>query len=198
MFLYAIVAIIIFIVAFVIYSEYKNEQAYKKEKKERNQRRKNSKTSQNYNSKKTVEKEKKKETKPKVATPAAVINIKPKEIKEKTYNLPKCKYPTFNFERLLSMGLSENEAIEFTQELIPQIKTQIPLIQEAIDKEDFQNIERLTHSIKGSSTTVGTGGVSDLLVEFNTYLKSGKELPVINEYIKYLKQYSQDLEKQFS
>jgi HPt (histidine-containing phosphotransfer) domain-containing protein len=117
---------------------------------------------------------------------------------EKTYHLPKCKYPKFDYSRLLDMGLGEDEAIEFVKELIPQIKTQIPLIQEAMDKEDFHNMERLTHSIKGSSTTVGTGGISDLLVEFNTYLKTGKDLPIAEAYVKYLNQYTEDLEKEFT
>jgi len=114
---------------------------------------------------------------------------------EKLYDLPKCKYPEFNYSRLIKMGLSEEEAIEFTKELIPQIKAQIPLIEEAFKKEDFHSMERLTHSIKGSSTTVGTGGVSDLLVECNTYLKTGKDLPIAEAYIKHLKYYADELEK---
>ena len=121
-----------------------------------------------------------------------------KKKKEKTYDLPKCKYPKFSYERLIKMGLSEDEAIEFTRELIPQIKTQIPLIKEAMGKEDFHNMERLTHSIKGSSTTVGTGGISDLLVEYNTYLKSGKDLPIVEAYFEHLNRYAEDLEKAFA
>jgi len=119
------------------------------------------------------------------------------EIIEKI-DLPECKYPKFTYSRLLEMGLGEDEAMEFVKELIPQLKTQIPLIKEAMDKEDFHSMERLTHSIKGSSTTVGTGGVSDLLVEFNTYLKSGKELSIAKEYFKNLNRYRDELEKQFA
>ena len=48
-------------------------------------------------------------------------------------------------------------------------------------------MERLTHAIKGSSTTVGSGGVSDLLVDYNTYLKKGTEVAVLKEYQKKLK-----------
>jgi len=132
-----------------------------------------------------------------VKTSAVQEEVK-KVPEEKSYDLPQCKYPKFNYSRLLDMGLGEDEAIEFVKELIPQIKTQIPLIKEAMDKEDFHNMERLTHSIKGSSTTVGTGGVSDLLVEFNTYLKTGKALPIAEAYFKYLNQYADDLEKAFS
>lgn len=129
----------------------------------------------------------------------AVEEIAPAvKTEEKTYELPACKYPEFDYSRLLKMGLSENEAIEFIKELIPQLKSQIPLIKEAMDKEDFHSMERLTHSIKGSSTTVGTGGVSDLLSEFNTYLKTGKEVPVAEAYFKNLNRYTDELEKQFA
>jgi len=117
---------------------------------------------------------------------------------EPTVDIPECKYPEFNFSRLLKMGLSEDEAIEFAKELIPQIKTQIPLIKEAMEKEDFHTMERLTHSIKGSSTTVGTGGVSDLLVDFNTYLKTGKDLAVTKAYLKHLEYYSKALEEAYA
>jgi len=116
----------------------------------------------------------------------------------KKVDLPKCKYPKFDYSRLIKMGLGENEAMEFIKELIPQIKTQIPLIKEAIDASDFHNIERLTHSIKGSSTTVGSGGVSDLLVEFNTYVKTEKEIPVLEAYLKHLNYYCEELEKEYT
>ena len=139
-----------------------------------------------------------KETTRDKAIPSEVAAPATKKKKEKSYNLPKCKYPKFNYERLTKMGLSEEEAIEFTRELIPQIKTQIPLIKEAMEKEDFHNMERLTHSIKGSSTTVGTGGVSDLLVEYNTYLKTGKDLPIAEAYFKHLNRYAEELEKEFA
>jgi len=121
------------------------------------------------------------------------------EQKEKSSSteLPKGEYPEFNYERLMEMGLSKEEALEFIQELIPQIGDQIPLIDEAMKIPDFHKMERLTHSIKGSSTTIGTGGVSDLLVEYNTYLKTGKELPVAEAYQAHLKRYFEKLKKQF-
>jgi len=65
-------------------------------------------------------------------------------------------------------------------------------------KEDYHSMERLTHSIKGSSTTVGTGGIADLLVECNTYLKSGTEKAIAEAYLKHLKHYAAELEKQFA
>jgi len=122
---------------------------------------------------------------------------KPSVKEEISADLPKGEYPEFNYERLIEMGLSEEEAHEFIQELIPQIGEQIPLIDEALKIPDFHKMERLTHSIKGSSTTIGTGGVSDLLVEYNTYLKTGDEVPVAEAYQAHLKHYFEKLKKQF-
>lgn len=130
--------------------------------------------------------------------PAEVIEEIQQEIPNKTYDLPKCKYPKFDHSRLLDMGLNEDEVKEFVQELIPQINNQIPLIQEAMKIPDFHSMERLTHSIKGSSTTVGTGGISDLLVEYNTYLKKGQELPIIEAYFTHLVRYAKELEEQYA
>jgi len=113
-------------------------------------------------------------------------------------NLPECNYPKFDHSRLLKMGLSQEEAKEFVLELIPQIEAQIPLIKEAMKISDFHNMEQLTHSIKGSSTTVGTGGISDLLCDYNTYLKTGKELAIVEAYFKQLNHYYKELKKQYS
>jgi len=112
--------------------------------------------------------------------------------------LPQCNYPQFTHIRLVEMGLSEEEAKEFVQELIPQIEIQIPLIEDVLATPDFHQMERLTHSIKGSATNLGTGGVSDLLVECNTYLKTGTDFDIANAYFGYLKHYTKELRKQYA
>jgi HPt (histidine-containing phosphotransfer) domain-containing protein len=131
-------------------------------------------------------------------TEKKVSHQKPTQIKiESSTELPKKEYPDFNYERLMEMGLSKEDALEFIQELIPQIGTQIPLLDEALQIPDFEEMEHLTHSIKGSSTTIGTGGVSDLLVEYNTYLKTNAKVEVAQTYQKLLKHYFEKLKKQF-
>ena len=107
------------------------------------------------------------------------------------------EYPEFSHSRLLEMGLSDEEAREFVDELITQIENQIPLIQAAIDANDFHQMERMTHSIKGSSTNIGTGGVADLLVDYNTYLKTGHDLPLAKAYLENLKIYLAKLQEQY-
>ncbi len=146
--------------------------------------------------KETVEQKSKKE--PTVELPA--IKKETVEVIEKPKSIPisLANYPKFDHSRLLDMGLSQEEAKEFVKELIPQIGTHIPLIKEAMAIPDFNSMERLTHSIKGSSTTVGTGGVSDLLVDFNTYLKSGAEPAIAEAYLEHLNHYYEELKEQYS
>jgi HPt (histidine-containing phosphotransfer) domain-containing protein len=126
-----------------------------------------------------------------------VPESKPEPIK-KEKKLPHCTYPQFTHARLVEMGLSDEESKEFVQELIPQLEIQIPLIEEALSIPDFHQMERLTHSIKGSATNLGTGGISDLLVECNTYLKTGTDADIAQAYFEYLKHYTKELKEQYT
>jgi len=121
------------------------------------------------------------------------------EEKEKTSLQRLPEYPSFDHARLLEMGLSDTEAKEFVHELIPQIETQLPLIEKALqaDNPDFEAIEQLTHSIKGSSTNIGTGGIADLLTDYNTYLKSGNSTAQAKVYLKALYQELEKLKVQY-
>ena len=119
------------------------------------------------------------------------------EASEEVKELPSCEYPPFTHVRLVEMGLSDDEAIEFVNELIPQLEEQVPLIEEAINSANFDQIERLTHGIKGSATNLGTGGVSDLLVEYNTYLKSGTDIDIAKAYLEHLIHYTNELKAQY-
>jgi len=129
-----------------------------------------------------------------VVEPVAAPVEEPVEAKE----LPEANYPPFTHVRLVEMGLSDDEAKEFVAELIPQLEEQIPLIEEALNIPDFHQMERLTHSIKGSATNIGTGGISDLLVDCNTYLKEGTDKDIANAYFEHLKHYTQELKTQYA
>ena len=117
---------------------------------------------------------------------------------KKEKKIPHCTYLQFSHQRLIEMGLSDEESREFVQELIPQLEAQIPLIEEVLAIPDFHKMERLTHSIKGSATNLGTGGISDLLVECNTYLKTGTDFDIANAYFGYLKHYTKELKEQYA
>ncbi len=195
-------SIFIFIVITIIVIEVRNERIYQ----EKRRKRRYSGTTQAKEKPKNdvkLEKDKQeelKETKAKKEKQEEKSKEKPKEKKEEkeeNKNLPTCKYPKFTHARLVEMGLSEVESKEFVEELIPQLEEQIPLIEVELKNADFHKMERLTHSLKGSTTNLGTGGISDLLVECNTYLKTGTDIDIATVYFEYLKHYTKELREQY-
>ena len=215
-----ILFIFIFLVVLLVFLEYRNEKKYQKQRRRKRQERtSNKRTTPTQNQKKTTPKSTRApkpepevkpkptvEVKPEVkaeATPEPEIKeeVKPepkKEVPTETKKLPEANYPPFTHVRLVEMGLSDEEAKEFVAELIPQIETEIPLIEAAIEEGDFHKIEKLTHGIKGSATNLGTGGVSDLLTDYNTYLKTGTDSDIAKAYLKHLIHYTNELKSQYT
>ncbi len=216
---YIIISVFILLLALLVYFEYRNQKKYEEDRRQKRTRvkKENKKPARKHvveprkvPSSKELEKkeqEKQKEEKQKEEKRLEEKRLEEKQLTEikpepvvstEKIDLPEADYPKFNHSRLMDMGLSEDEAQEFVAELIPQIETQIPLIKEAMAISDFHEIERLTHSIKGSSTTVGTGGISDLLIDFNTYLKTDPNITVVEAYFEHLKHYYKALKEQYA
>lgn len=209
-----LLSIFVLAIVWVIYVEYKNAQKYKKERDEKRQVRKT--PPSELKTEKPPKEEKKPKPKPieekAVITPEiveaepVVPEIIPVESKAEekaepaaAKELPPCNYPPFDHSRMVeTLGLSEEDAKEFVGELISQIDTHLPLIKEEMRKGDFHQLEKLTHSIKGSATNLGTGGVSDLLVDFNTYLKKGTDREITEHYIAALETYMEKLKAQYA
>jgi len=171
-----ILAIFGLIIVLVVYIEYKNEKRYQEERRKKREKRFDEKLTRNDR-------------------PSQREEVKKEQPKKQ---LPQCKYPTFTHVRLIDMGLSDEESKEFVVELVPQLETQIPLIKEAMETSDFHQMERLTHNIKGSATNLGTGGISDLLVECNTYLKTGTDSDIAKVYFDNLIHYTEELKNQYA
>jgi len=207
-----ILSIFVFIVVLTIFLEYINEKKYQAKRLQERQRRTSSKRITPPEEPKVVTPKPTRVPKPEPEVkPEPVVEVKPEpEVKEEpkpepkkkvpaeTKKLPEANYPQFTHVRLIEMGLSDEEAKEFVEELIPQIETEIPLIEAAIQEEDFHKIEKLTHGIKGSATNLGTGGVSDLLVDYNTYVKTGTDVDIAKAYLEHLKHYNNELKAQYA
>ena len=195
-----IISIFVLLVIFIIVVEIKNERAYQEKRRQKRQnthQKPQTKTLKTENI--TPPREEKTPTTNDISHVAVEQNLEQEAEKEAPSKvLPKCLYPQFTHVRLVEMGLSEDEAKDFVQELIPQLETQIPLIEEVLAIPDYHQMERLTHSIKGSATNLGTGGISDLLVEYNTYLKSGTDFDIATAYFGHLKHYTQALKEQYA
>lgn len=93
-------------------------------------------------------------------------------------------YPPYSNQRAIDqLGLSQEEADAFVAELIGQIDAEVPNLEAAVEAGDFEQIERVSHMLKGSATSLGEGGIADQLVEFNTYCKHGTDITVIHEFM---------------
>lgn len=132
-----------------------------------------------------------------VAKTVTPEKVKEEEQAQKSVTLPRCQYPKFSHERLVGMGFSETEAKAYVAELITQIETEMPQLKAAIEAQDFEKMDHITHSIKGSSSTIGSGGISDLINEFNHYVQTGKEKRVAEAYFKHLQHYYTELKAQY-
>ena len=198
-----ILSVFVLTIFLFVYIEYRNEKKYQKERRQKREGKREEVPEEPSAPAPQTETIKKKPVEEKVQEALTVesptITEETLEITEEPEIIPitLADYPRFDHSRLLGMGLSEEEAIEFVKELIPQIAAQIPLIREALEKSDFHTMERLTHSIKGSATTVGTGGISDLLTDYNTYLKTGTEQAIAQAYFEQFNHYYVELKKQY-
>ncbi len=195
-----ILSIFILLIILIVFLEYRNEKRYQEKRHQPRQTQGPSGRSSSPKEPKEVtpKPEPKPEPKPK---PEPIPEPKPEakiEVPKETKKLPEANYPQFTHVRLVEMGLSDEEAKEFVAELIPQLEVEIPLIEAAIQNNDFHKIERLTHGIKGSATNLGTGGVSDLLVDYNTYVKSGTDADIAKAYLEHLIRYTNELKAQYA
>jgi len=111
--------------------------------------------------------------------------------------MPNYNYDSFSHSRLVKMGFSDKEAKEFVLELIPQIASQMPILQEAIEKRNITLIDEITHDIKGSSGSIGSGGITDLMNDFNAYIKRGDDIEVLQAYYKNVEYYYKALKQQY-
>ncbi|MFK5976578.1 MAG: hypothetical protein QM493_08730 [Sulfurovum sp.] len=131
--------------------------------------------------------------------PRREVKPEPRVETKPAKELPKGIYPKYDHSRMITdLGLTEDDAIEFIADLIGQMESTIPQIDSSINSKDYETMESLTHAIKGSATNLGTGGVADVLIDFNTYLKMGKDIDIINSYFGHLKKYSIQLKEQYA
>jgi len=107
-------------------------------------------------------------------------------------------YPEFSNARAVEqLGLSQEEADMFISELVTQIDEELPNLDAAVAEHDVEQVEHLSHKLKGSATSLGEGGVADVLVDFNTYCKSGDDAEVIRDHMNNLRYYFEQLKEQF-
>ena len=123
-----------------------------------------------------------------------------KNISQKKRAIVKQKrYDHFDPSRLVkTMGLNQKEADEFVFELIDQLESAIIRLDEKIEEEDFDGMERIIHDLKGAASNIGTGGVADILIDYNNEMKNCKDLEIATAYRDLLKKAIDDLKIEYS
>lgn len=108
-------------------------------------------------------------------------------------------YPEFNNARAVEqLGLSQEEADMFIGELVTQIEEEIPNLDAAMAANDVERLEKVSHMLKGSATSLGEGGVADVLVAFNTYCKEGSDPEILQDHLENLRFYFGKLKEKFA
>ena len=82
-------------------------------------------------------------------------------------SIPTNQYPLYDNKRAVKeMDLTQEEADGFVLDLIKAIDVEIPHIEEAILKADYKAIEEIAHTLTGTSSTLGSGGISTAFIAF--------------------------------
>ena len=144
---------------------------------------------------------------PEIETPEETLEVlvtPPVEIEEEesipepvASSLP-YEYSVFDNARTMEeFGLSKEEADEFIVELITQVEGELSALEAAVEANDAKQIEDISHMVKGSATNLGTGGIADVLIDFNTYMKSDNDPAVIATHMANLRRALKELKEQF-
>ncbi len=112
-------------------------------------------------------------------------------------SIPTKIFATYDNSRAVDeIGLTEEEADNFVLELIKALESEIPRIEEAILNSDMKTLEEIVHTITGSSSTLGSGGISSALISFYTAVQHRDSLQELYIHLQNVKYYLAELKKQ--
>ncbi len=114
------------------------------------------------------------------------------------FDIPTKVYEQYDNSRAVDeMGLSQEEADAFVHELFKAITSEIPRIEEAILKSDYKAVEEIVHTITGSSSTLGSRGISSALISFYTSVQHRDSFKTLYVHLQNVKYYLDQLKEQF-
>lgn len=103
-----------------------------------------------------------------------------------------------NTRAVEEMGLTQEEADGFVHDLVKAIESEIPKIEAAITASDYKTVEEIVHTITGSSSTLGSGGVSSALISFYTGVQHRDSFQELYVHLQNVKYYLSELREQIS
>jgi len=114
-------------------------------------------------------------------------------------DIPTKAYPKYdNIRAVDEMGLTREEADSFVLDLIKAIEAEIPRIEEAILGSDYKTVEEIIHMITGTSSTLGTGGISSAFISFYTSVQHRDNFQSLYIHLQNVKYYLDELKGQYT
>jgi len=120
------------------------------------------------------------------------------EVLEVDVIIPTKEYPPFDNDRAVTeMGLEKSEADAFVVDLIDAIESEITHIQSGILSGDIQRIEVIVHTITGTSSTLGSGGISSALISFYAAIQHRDNQKTLQVHLENVKHYLEALKHDY-
>ncbi len=112
--------------------------------------------------------------------------------------IPTKEYAKYDNNRAVDeMGLTQEEADSFVYDLVKALESEVPRIETAIKGSDYKAVEEIVHTITGSSSTLGTGGVSSALISFYTAVQHRDDFQKLYTHLQNVKYYLAELKEQY-
>ena len=112
-------------------------------------------------------------------------------------SIPTKEYAKYDNARAVDeMGLTQEEADSFVHDLVKALESEMPRIEESIKASDYKAVEEIVHTITGSSSTLGTGGVSSALISFYTAVQHRDDFQKLYIHLQNVKYYLAELKEQ--
>ena len=113
--------------------------------------------------------------------------------------IPTKVYPKFDNSRAVDeMGLTQEEADAFVFDLIKAIEAEIPKIDKALTNGDYKSLEEIVHMITGTSSTLGSGGISSALISFYAAVQHHDTLQKLFIHQQNVKHYLSSLKEEYA
>lgn len=111
--------------------------------------------------------------------------------------IPTKEHPKFSNSRAVNeMGLSQKEADALVGELVKAIESEIPRIERALTTNEIEILEEIIHKITGSSSTLGSGGISSALISFYIAVKHRDDMHKLQIHLENVKYYLSRLKEE--
>ena len=93
--------------------------------------------------------------------------------------------------------VSGTEADTSVLELVTQIEEALPELEAAAEAADTERLASVLHKLEASASSLGEGGVADLMAEFSTYCESGDDPQTLKTYLQDLRYHAEQLKSAF-